>query len=359
MPQFRIHDPELGESLITVASPLPCPTGIEKAARVCLVYDSHTRALAEALRDDWSLSRCLCFEIPPGEAQKSLETLGGLYQAMARDGLTRDSWIVAVGGGVVTDLAGYAAASFLRGIPWVAVPTSLLAQVDAAVGGKTGINLAEGKNLVGAFHLPREVLVDPTSLASLPLREWRSGIGEVVKSALIAKGPLWDALTGTKLPALGAERIPIWEPLIGETIRIKVDVVNRDPREAGERMILNFGHTLGHALEQMLGYGRLTHGEAVGIGSLVALALSEQVVGLDLMVRRTVRGWLDTWGMPTMVPTLDADALAAVLSRDKKARGTGLRWVLLESVGRPVVRSQIALETVYDAMHRVNSASDE
>ncbi|MCL6563903.1 MAG: bifunctional shikimate kinase/3-dehydroquinate synthase [Firmicutes bacterium] len=270
-----------------------------------------------------------------GEAEKSPETLVQLWHAFVEHRLTRDSWVIAVGGGVLTDTVGFAAATYLRGLAWAAVPTTVLAQVDAAIGGKVAVNLPEGKNLVGAFHLPALVVLDRRPLATLPPHEWRAGLGEVVKSALIDGGWLWERLC-RGVPPLGSEA-PEWEEILYQTAAVKVRVVNQDPFERHQRMYLNFGHTLAHALEQLSGYGHLSHGEAVGLGSLAALYLSERVLGLDPAVRTTVAEWLKTWGAPTRLPRLSLAALEPVLMRDKKARGFGLQWILLQAVGRPQV----------------------
>jgi 3-dehydroquinate synthase len=288
------------------------------------------------------------------ETVKSMAQLDALYGKMAQDGVTRDVWLVAIGGGVLTDLAGYAAASYLRGLCWVAVPTTLLAQVDAAIGGKVAVNLQQGKNLVGAFHLPELVYVNPDVLASLPIEGWRAGLGEVVKSALIAGGPLWQSLL-EGVPELGRvdDR---WRRIVATTATIKIDVVNRDLEEQGDRIYLNFGHTLAHGLEQMSGYGRFSHGQAVAMGSLLALYLSERCLGLDSEIRRTVVGWMEQWGLPCHLPTLDYAQLEPVLLRDKKARLSGLKWVLLESVGHPRVVPNVAREIIEQGLQELAGA---
>ncbi|MHB1426935.1 MAG: 3-dehydroquinate synthase, partial [Gemmataceae bacterium] len=289
------------------------------------------------------------------EDRKNLETVEAVYELMARHGVTRDTIIIVVGGGVLTDLAGYAAATYLRGLDWIAVPTSLLGQVDAALGGKVAVNTAWGKNLIGAFHLPQKVLVDVACLRTLPVAEWRAGVGEVIKSALIAGGRLWDELVN-QLPPMG-QVDGRWLSLIAQTAEIKIDVVNQDLYEQGPRMHLNFGHTVGHGLENLLGYGVLKHGEAVGLGSLVALRLSERIVGLDPMVREEVKRWLGAWGLPTQLPGVSYAALAPVLERDKKARAFGLQWILIEKVGKPTIVRGIDPGLVAQALAELNEGS--
>lgn len=304
---------------------------------VLLLVDPQVGAIGEDLRrvlaDRPARTALVRLSVP--EEKKTLATVEAVYRLMADHGVTRDTVVVVVGGGVLTDLAGYAAATYLRGLDWVAVPTTLLGQVDAALGGKVAVNADWGKNLVGAFHLPRTVVIDVAALRTLPLAEWRAGAGEVIKSALIAGGALWEELAD-RLPPIG-QADDRWLSLISKTARVKIDVVNADLYETGPRMFLNFGHTVAHALENVLGYGVLKHGEAVGLGTLAALTLSERLTGLDVSVREEVKRWLRAWGLPTRLPPIAYEDLAPVLERDKKARAFGLQWILLEQVGKPVV----------------------
>lgn len=272
--------------------------------------------------------------LPISEQEKSLATVHKVYEWFGHIGVMRDTLVVGVGGGVLTDLVGYACATYLRGLSFAAVPTSLLAQVDAAIGGKVGVNTAWGKNLVGAFHPARVVALEPEFLTTLPLREWRAGLGEVMKSALIHGGGLYESLNTVNL---ADDDTALWTPIIKETAKIKVEFVNQDLYEDGPRMFLNFGHTVGHALETLLGYGVLSHGEAVGLGALVELGLSERLRGLDSQVRSRVYRWMTTWGLPTTFPGVNVSKLWQQLQGDKKARSTGLVWVLLEAVGQPVL----------------------
>lgn len=304
--------------------------------------------VVDALADDGGWVDLVTMEF--GESKKNLETLREVYEAFSELALARDTLVVAVGGGVTTDLVGFAAASYLRGLDWIAVPTSLLAQVDAAIGGKVGVNLSLGKNLVGAFHLPREVWIDGQTLTTLPESEWRAGVGEVLKSALIAGGPLFERLSGH--PPLLGQVGPEWVELLRMTAQIKVDICNQDLKESDRRMVLNFGHTLGHALEQWLGYGQIRHGEAVGLGSLFALALSEEMLGLESAVRRSFHKWLTHWGLPTTVPPVTLEELRPALTRDKKSSSQGLRWILLRQVGDPEVTGDVPDEALVEALHR-------
>jgi 3-dehydroquinate synthase len=300
---------------------------------------AQAQQLAQSVRAEQVLS------VPMSEDAKTLNTVSQVYAWLGQANVTRDTVVVALGGGVCTDLVGYAAATYLRGLSWVAVPTSLLAQVDAAIGGKVGVNTDWGKNLVGAFHLPRFVVVDADFLSTLPSRQWRAGLGEVMKSALIAGGWLYEHLDSVNLIDVGA-----WREIIYHTVKVKVDIVNQDLYEEGPRMFLNFGHTVGHALENLLGYGTLTHGEAVGFGSLVALSLSERVRGLTKDVRQKVVSWMEHWGLPTRLPPVEFAPLWEQMHRDKKARVVGLTWVLLDRVGSPCLVKNLPQEVVREAV---------
>ncbi len=311
------------------------------ASRRVVVVDAALGQWASWVADRIKTDTVLSLSI--SEKGKSLATVQKVYEWFGRTGVMRDTLVVGVGGGVLTDLVGYAAATYLRGLPFAAVPTSLLAQVDAAIGGKVGVNTPWGKNLVGAFHPARVVALEPEFLTTLPLREWRAGLGEVMKSALIHGGWLYDALDTIELTG---ENAALWTPLVKETAKIKVELVNQDLYEDGPRMFLNFGHTIGHALETLLGYGVLSHGEAVGLGALVELALSERLRGLDVQVRIRVYRWMRAWGLPTTFPRLDFSRLWQQLQGDKKARSTGLVWVLLEDVGQPVLVPNIPEDLV-------------
>ena len=258
-------------------------------------------------------------EIPAGEEHKTLATAEHVWRALVEQGATRADHVVAVGGGVVGDLAGFCAATYQRGIPVVQVPTTVVAQVDSAYGGKTGVDLPEAKNYVGAYHQPGGVVVDVATLASLPPEEHAAGYAEVVKTALIAGGHLW-------------ERVAAGEPVDDEIIlgcaRCKLDVVRGDERDGGRRQVLNLGHTVGHAIETVTGYARLRHGEAVGLGLLAALRLSGQDV-----LRDDVEALLAAAELPTRIDGIDADTVVAATARDKKRVGASTPFVLVHVPG--------------------------
>lgn len=272
-------------------------------------------------------------DVPSGEENKSLAQLGRLYDAFAEAGLDRGSAVVTLGGGVVGDLGGFAAATYLRGIEFVQVPTTLLAQVDASVGGKTGIDLPAGKNLAGAFHQPRLVLVDLDTLRSLPEREFRAGLAEVVKYGVIYDSEFFDYLESNRA-ALESHQPDVLEHVIGRCCEIKAEVVGQDERESGLRAILNYGHTVGHAVEAVAEFAYL-HGECVSIGMRAANRLSERLTGLSPAESRRIEGLLEACGLPTRLTTaLPEESLLRTMLRDKKVRSGELRFVLASRIGR-------------------------
>jgi 3-dehydroquinate synthase len=272
--------------------------------------------------------------VPSGEAAKRVRGLERVWEALAARGLGRDGAIVALGGGSVSDLAGFAAATWLRGVPWIAVPTTLLAQVDASVGGKTAVDLAAGKNLVGAFHQPAGVLVDPDTLATLPARQRRSGLAEVLKTGFAVEAALWSWLEA-RLDALADGEALALAGSVARTIAAKARVVQADEREreGGGRSALNFGHTLGHAIEAALGYRRLLHGEAVAVGMRAAAWLSVRVAGLKPESHIRLEAALDHLGLPVYMPPLPLSRVLAAMRQDKKRAGTTTRWVLTPRIG--------------------------
>jgi len=273
--------------------------------------------------------------VPDGEAAKSLPTLESCWREFARLDVGREDVVVALGGGVVGDLAGFAAATWARGVPFLQLPTTLLAQVDSAIGGKTGVNLAEGKNLVGAFHQPQAVVADTSSLRTLPARERRSGLAEVVKYGFIADPPVLDLLEGHPGDAVAGEPSLTTE-LVRRSVAVKAAVVGEDERESGRRALLNYGHTVGHAIETLGRYEQYTHGEAVAIGMVFAARLGERLgISEAGLADRTVR-ILTALGLPTGVRELDREAVWEVMRRDKKARN-GVRFVLCERPGVAVL----------------------
>jgi shikimate kinase/3-dehydroquinate synthase len=286
-------------------------------------------------------------EVEPGEAAKTLGEAERVLRELTGMGMTRDDHLVALGGGVVGDLGGFCAATYQRGVPVVLAPTTLLAQVDSAIGGKTGVDLPEAKNYVGAFHLPAAVLSDTGTLSSLPASELAAGWAEVIKTALLAGGKVWERLRAIGTPeSLSPDALA---RVVFDCARFKVDVVASDERDSGRRAILNFGHTVGHAIEAATGYERYRHGEAVGLGLLAALRLSE-APGL----RGDVASWLELARLPTSLDAnVDVAAVLDGLERDKKRDAEGVRFVLLSQPGEPREGERVAPDRVRAAIEEL------
>jgi 3-dehydroquinate synthase len=283
--------------------------------------------------------------VPDGEAYKTLDTMARIYDGLVAAGLDRRGTVLAFGGGVVGDMAGFAAATYLRGVRLVQMPTSLLAMVDSSVGGKVGVDLPQGKNLVGAFKQPAAVLIDPLLLATLPARERRCGMAEIIKHGLIADAGLLEWIARDATPENDAA-------LIGRAVRVKIAVVQRDPYEQGERAHLNLGHTFGHAIETVSGYA-IAHGEAVAIGLVAAAHLSEAVGLARAGLVEQVRGAVRAVGLPESMGGLDPEAVYAAMGTDKKKQAGRLRFVLLRAPEQPVVRDDIDKGAVLDALKAV------
>jgi 3-dehydroquinate synthase len=318
-------------------------TGVGIATGRCLIVSDenvgplHAGSIEDALREaGWE---CSSVYLPPGETTKSLHHLSTIIDAAIASGLDRRSPIIAVGGGVVGDVAGFAASVVLRGVPLIQIPTSLIAQVDSAIGGKTGINHASGKNLVGAFYQPSLVLVDTTMLDSLPQAEWVTALSEVVKYGLIRDPSLVSILSHSWQSVMDRDRDIVFD-IVRRCAEIKVDIVMEDEYESGVRAILNFGHTFGHALEARLGYREVSHGLAVAVGMRAAVRLSEmRYPTVDFSEAHTL---LEKLPHPSISqPPVIADLIAA-MQTDKKRVGTTLRLVLLDRVGSAVVVDDVS-----------------
>ncbi len=287
--------------------------------------------------------------MPDGERAKTLSTVTAIYDACLARGLDRSAALIAFGGGVVGDVAGFAAATYLRGIRLVQVPTTLLAQVDSAIGGKVGVNLPAGKNLVGSFHSPSLVVCDPDLLKTLSRREFRAGLYEVVKYGMIASRPLFNKIH-QELDAILGRDATVLTPVVASCCRIKADVVMSDERESGPRRALNFGHTIGHALESITHYRRFRHGEAVGYGMLAAARISVLRGALaDADEQRLVTLLRDMGALPQVRDLRVSDALD-VIARDKKVVAGRLHFVLASSIGSTVVVTDVHTRELVRAM---------
>jgi 3-dehydroquinate synthase len=290
--------------------------------------------------------------VPDGERYKTLQSVSKIYDALVRGGADRGSALIAVGGGVIGDTAGFAAATFLRGLTLVQVPTTLLAQVDSSVGGKVGVNLPHGKNLVGAFHQPSVVVIDPLLLQTLPRREFRSGLYEVVKYGMIASRSLFDLLAQRSKDVF-ARRADVLVPAIVESCRIKADVVTQDERESGLRRILNFGHTVGHALEAVTRYRRFRHGEAIAYGMLAAADLAATRGALAERDRQALAQLIAQLGPLPPVGDIPAADILDAIRRDKKVVHGRLHFVIAIAIGATTTIDDVTEEELRAVLGRV------
>lgn len=352
MPSYRVETPQRAYEAVVergilgrAAGFLPARRGKVFAVSETGVWALHGNTLAGALAD---VPHEVVF-LPGGEEQKRLAPLEEAANRMVALGADRSSLVIAFGGGVVTDMAGFLASIFMRGIPVLQVPTTLLAQVDAGVGGKTGVNLACGKNLIGTFHQPLAVLIDPAVLATLPEREYRAGLFEIVKAGIIRDPALFDFLATRSRGVLAREPSAV-DRIIADSVRMKAEVVSADEREGDLRRILNFGHTFGHALEAETRYARFLHGEAVAFGMRAAIHLAR---ACGFVSPDDARRMLDAIALYGPIPPLDgisAANLAARLASDKKTVQGKVHFVLPEAVGRVRIVSGIDGQAVLAAI---------
>ncbi|MFT3763465.1 MAG: 3-dehydroquinate synthase [Pseudoxanthomonas sp.] len=347
---YRIHiGPGLSEDGALLARHV-------RGRHVLLASDSHVAPLyAAGVRQALLAARPELktgdFVLPAGEESKTLANFGHAIDALAALGATRDACVFAVGGGVVGDLAGFAAAAWMRGVDCVQLPTTLLAMVDSSVGGKTAVDIPQGKNLVGAFHPPRAVIADTALLRTLPARELRAGLAEVVKYGAIVDAPFLDWLEAHADALLALDDAALTEA-VARSCAHKAAIVERDPFERGERALLNFGHTFGHAIEAEQGYGgvgnaNLNHGEAVAVGMVLAAKLSEALGLSPAADTQRLHALLQRFGLPVEIPAgLDPQALVARMRLDKKAQASGLRFIVWDGTGRARVLADVPEDVV-------------
>ncbi|MGC4004989.1 MAG: 3-dehydroquinate synthase [Pirellulales bacterium] len=324
-----------------------------RATHVVAITDEHVEALyADALLGSLSkhVARVDLISVPAGETSKSIEAAGALWEQMAEYGTDRKSAVVALGGGVVGDLAGFVAATYARGLPFLQIPTTLLAQVDSSVGGKTGINLSTAKNLVGSFWQPRGVLIDTHTLRSQGERDYRGGLAEVVKYGVILDDEFFDYLE-THTAELLARDPATLEEIVGKSCELKAFVVSRDEREeTGLRAVLNYGHTFAHAFETVSGYGELTHGEAVTIGMTCAARLAADIGRIpNALVERQTK-LLSALGLPTTAPALEHASLLNAMAKDKKVEHGRLKFVLPTKLGHVELVDGVTSDQVCKAL---------
>ncbi len=346
----RAYPVEIGAGLLRELGPKLCQQGF--SGRVAVVTDMVVgeiyrevvlRSLSEAGLDPWLI------EVPAGEEHKNLGSLAFIYDRLVEGGIDRRSPLVALGGGVMGDMAGFAAATFLRGIPLVQVPTTLLAQVDASIGGKTGIDHPLGKNLIGAFYQPSLVLIDVHTLKTLPQREFRAGLAEVIKYGVILDARLFSLLEESLSRILGLD-LELLVSVIASCCRLKARVVEEDETEGGYRAILNFGHTVGHALESATDYRRFLHGEAVAIGMVAEARLSRKRGYCGEEACGRVFRLLERAGLPVEMPReVSRDRLARAMGTDKKRASGKVRFVLMEEIGK-VCFASLGIEEILDSL---------
>jgi 3-dehydroquinate synthase len=349
----RSYTVQVGSGLLAT-----CGAEISKklaGTRVAVVTDSTVGPLyADIVMDSLKAAGkqpCL-ITVPAGEGSKSLSWLESICNEMAKQGLDRKSFVVALGGGVIGDLAGFAASVYQRGIPYVQIPTTVLAQVDSSVGGKTGVNLKEAKNMVGGFHQPAHVFADVDTLQSLPKREWNEGFAEIIKHAAIKDGSMFDSIE--RVAAGKGDLVG----LIRRSVAIKASVVESDEFEVtGTRAILNLGHTLGHAIEAAAGYGKLYHGEAISIGINAAAWLSTQIAGLTSLELDRIRKSLLAFDLPLRLdPSITDEQIFKRVAKDKKFEEGSIRFVLLRKLGEAYVSKDVHEGHLKQALEEVRKS---
>jgi len=361
--QYPIH---IGDRLLAHVGGALRAAGVPAGGRIALVSNPvvaplYGRQVEAGLRS--AGLRPFACTIPDGEQHKTLDTVATLYDRFLDGGLDRSGTVLSLGGGVTGDIAGFAAATFMRGVRFAQVPTTLLAMVDASVGGKTGVDLPQGKNLVGAFKQPALVLIDSTVLRTLPPEEVRSGMAELIKHGIIADPALFAQLeTSTPQPPPSALHSPssilhssLAPSQISRALRVKIDVVEEDPFEHGRRAVLNLGHTVGHALERLSDFS-LRHGEAVAIGMVAAARIAVKLGRADPSLADRIEGILSVWDLPVRCPPFDATAIWDAMAHDKKRRGRSLRWILPRAIGDVEITEDVPRDLVIAVLYNLGAS---
>lgn len=360
MPSYVVQTPQRTYSAVVERGVLQRVRDFlpQDCGRIFVVTSPDVWQLHGSVFTDGTAANGLAHEVlffPGGEVRKRLDAVEHLAEQMASHGADRTSLVIAVGGGIVTDIAGFLAAIYMRGIPVIQIPTTLLAQVDAAVGGKTGVNLVCGKNLIGSFHQPLHVLIDPAVLRTLPEREYRAGLFEVIKHGVIADAELFGLMCQSPQKVLRQDPA-IVDRIISDSVRIKAQVVSADEKESGLRRILNFGHTFGHALEAETAYTRFLHGEAVAWGMKTATLLSGMIGMIPPEQQRSVLECIDAYGPLPSLEGLDPNRLATRLKGDKKTIRGKVHFVLPQAIGRVTVTADVAEDVVTAAIAQALAA---
>jgi 3-dehydroquinate synthase len=318
----------------------------------CLIVSNETIAplYLESLKKNLSERVVYSINLKDSESFKTMTSVESIIDCLASLRTNRDTTVIALGGGVIGDIAGFAAACYMRGVAFIQVPTTLLAQVDSSIGGKTGVNHSTGKNLIGAFHQPRLVLIDTDILATLPDRELKAGLAEVIKHGVISDAEFFGWLE-ENIDALLTRDANALAYAIYRSCQIKAAIVSEDEREKGKRALLNFGHTFAHAIENCLGYGEWLHGEAVAVGMMMATELSD----VDQTTGERIQDLIAAAGLPVSLPAMNATKLRAAMVMDKKAQAQQLRFVLLKSIGDAYVSTDYSESRLHKILEKVNA----
>jgi len=345
--QYEIH---IGDGLLAHVGGALRAANVPEGTRVAVVSNPVVAPLygeqVEASLQAAGVQPFAC-SIPDGEQHKTLATVASLYDQFLAGGLDRSGTVLSLGGGVTGDVAGFAAATFMRGVRFAQIPTTLLAMVDASVGGKTGCDLPQGKNLVGAFKQPAMVLIDPAVLATLDAAEIRSGMAETIKHGVIGAPDLFAELEANP-------RSPISTAQLARALRVKIDVVEEDPFEQGRRAVLNLGHTVGHGLEKLSGF-RLRHGEAVSIGMVAAGRIAAELWRTTSSLADRIEAVLAAWELPVRCPPFDVDEIWEAMAHDKKKRGRGLRWVFPRAIGEVEITEDVPPSVVRSVLRKLGA----
>lgn len=355
----RSYDIVIGSGLHRQVSEFLKPLGLSKKLLLVTNRKIAELYLSEVLKSLESGGyQAVVAEVPDGETAKSLEQAAKLYDTMFDFGLDRGSAVLALGGGVVGDLAGFAAATYMRGVPFIQLPTTLLAQVDSSVGGKVAVNHPRGKNIIGAFYQPRLVVTDINTLSTLDRRDVLSGLAEVIKTAVIKDADFFYWLKKHLSAVLALEKEALVY-IVEASCRIKAEVVAADETEQGLRAILNYGHTVGHALETLAGYGTLRHGEAVAVGMAAEARIAEMLGLITAEVRQEITDLIASAALPTAVPAqLNSQQILASMYQDKKVLDSALNLALIDAIGRSVVVNDVSPEVVLSALNMAGAAHE-
>jgi 3-dehydroquinate synthase len=352
--EYAIH---IGDGLLAHLGSALTAAGIPAGGRVAVVSNPVVAALYGAqVEESLHLAgfRLVVCSVPDGEQHKTVASVASLYDQFLAGGLDRTSLVLSLGGGVTGDIAGFAAATFMRGVRFAQVPTTILSMADASVGGKTGFDLPQGKNLAGAFKQPELVAIDPTVLATLPGEEVRSGMAEVIKHGVIGDPDLFAEL---ECPPSELQS-PISAPQLARTLGVKIAVVEQDPFEQGRRAVLNLGHTVGHGLERLSGFS-LRHGEAVSIGMVAAARIAAALGRADADLAARIESALDAWGLPVRCPPHEVGAIWEAMTHDKKRRGRALRWILPHAIGQVEIVEDVAPGVVKSVLQDLGARRSE